>query len=93
VTPLHKTLITLLYLRHNVSHTVVGALFGFSADASEDAFAKVLPVLRDLFPKEKWESAHICAASAPNATSAGGRRWWQGCSKKACCAITPGAPD
>lgn len=56
VTPLHKTLMTIIYLRHNVSHTVVGALFGFSADVSEDAFAEVLPLLRDLFPKEKWEA-------------------------------------
>jgi hypothetical protein len=54
VTPLHKVLMTMLYLRHNVSHEVVGAMFGFSADAAEDAFAEVLPVLRDLFPKEKW---------------------------------------
>jgi hypothetical protein len=56
VTPLHKTLMTLLYLRHNVSHTVVGALFGHSADRSENAFHELLPVLRALFPKEKWEA-------------------------------------
>lgn len=56
VTPLDKVLMMLLYLRHNVSHEVIGAMFGFSADASEDAFAEVLPVLRDLFPKEKWEA-------------------------------------
>ena len=56
VTPLHKVLMTMIYLRHNVSHTVVGALFDFSADVSEDAFAEVLPILRDLFPKEKWEA-------------------------------------
>lgn len=56
VTPLHKTLMTLLYLRHNVSHTVVGALFGHSADSSENAFHELLPVLRQLFPKEKWEA-------------------------------------
>lgn len=56
VTPLHKVLMMMLYLRHNVSHEVVGAMFGFSADAAEDAFAEVLPVLRDLFPKEKWEA-------------------------------------
>jgi DDE superfamily endonuclease/Helix-turn-helix of DDE superfamily endonuclease len=56
VTPLHKTLMTLLYLRHNVSHTVVGALFGHSADSAENAFHELLPVLRDLFPKEKWEA-------------------------------------
>lgn len=56
VTPLHKTLMTMIYLRHNVSHTVVGAMFDFSADVSEDAFAEVVPLLRDLFPKEKWEA-------------------------------------
>lgn len=56
VTPLHKTLMTLLYLRHNVSHTVVGALFGHSADSSENAFHELLPVLRELFPKERWEA-------------------------------------
>lgn len=56
VTPLHKVLMTLIYLRHNVSHGVVGAMFDFSADVSEDAFAEVLPILRDLFPKEKWEA-------------------------------------
>ena len=63
--PLHQVLMTLLYLRHNVSHTVVGAMFDFSADVSEDAFAAVLPVLRDLFPKEKWaaEKRHRGAAS------------------------------
>lgn len=56
VLPLHKVLMTLLYLRHNVSHAVVGALFDFSADSSENAFHEVLPVLRDLFPAEKWEA-------------------------------------
>ena len=56
VTPLHKLLMTMIYLRHNVSHTVVGAMFGFSADVSEDAFAEVISLLRDLFPKEKWEA-------------------------------------
>ena len=37
VLPLHKVLMTLLYLRHNVSHAVVvGALFEWSADSSEN---------------------------------------------------------
>lgn len=64
-TPLHRTLMTMIYLRQNVSHTVVGALFDFSADVAEDAFAAVLPLLRDLFPKEKWaaEKRHRGAAS------------------------------
>lgn len=68
VTPLHKLLMTMIYLRHNVSHPVVGALFDFSADVSEDAFAEVLPLLRDLFPKEKWaaEKRHRGAASKWN---------------------------
>jgi hypothetical protein len=56
VTPLHQVLMTLLYLRHNVNHAVVGAMFGFSADTSENAFSEVMPVLRALFPKEKWEA-------------------------------------
>lgn len=56
VFPMHKVLMSLLYLRHNVSHEVVGALFGFSADSSENAFAEVLPLLREMFPSEKWEA-------------------------------------
>jgi hypothetical protein len=56
VTPLHKVLMALSYLRHNVQHEVVGALFGFSADTAENAFHEVVPVLRDLFPAEKWDA-------------------------------------
>jgi len=56
VLPLHKVLMTLLYARHNVSHEVVGVLFGFSADSSENAFQEVLPLLRQMFPAEKWEA-------------------------------------
>lgn len=56
VTPLYKVLMTLIYLRHNVSHEVVGGMFGFSADSAENAFHEVVPVLRDLFPKEKWNA-------------------------------------
>ena len=56
VTPLHKVLMTLLYLRHNVQHEVVGALWGCSADTAENACHEVVPVLRDLFPTEKWDA-------------------------------------
>lgn len=56
VRPVDKVLMALLYLRHNVSQEVVGALFGFSADTSENAFHEVVPILRDLFPAEKWEA-------------------------------------
>jgi hypothetical protein len=55
-TPVHKVLMTLIYLRHNVQHEVVGALLGFSADTAENAFHEVVPVLRDLFPAEKWDA-------------------------------------
>lgn len=56
VIALYKVLMVLIYLRHNVSQEVVGGLFGFSADSSENALAEVLPILRDLFPAEKWEA-------------------------------------
>lgn len=55
VYPVQKVLMVLLYLRHNVSHEVVGAFFGWSADSSERALDEVLPVLRDLFPASRWE--------------------------------------
>lgn len=56
VKPLDKVLMALIYLRHNVSQEVVGSLFSFSADTSENAFYEVVPVLRELFPTEKWEA-------------------------------------
>lgn len=56
VLPIHQLLMTLVYLRHNVSHTVVGQMFGFSADSSENAFQDVIFVLRDLFPAARWEA-------------------------------------
>jgi hypothetical protein len=56
VQPYQKLLMCLLYMRHNTSHEVVGRMFGFSADTSENAFAEVLPLLRDLFPHQKWEA-------------------------------------
>ena len=56
VTPLEKVLMTLIYLRHNVRHDVVGAMFDYSADTSENVFHEVVPVLRELFPATKWEA-------------------------------------
>lgn len=56
VQPCQKLLMCLLYLRHNTSHEVVGRMFSFSADTSENTFAEVLLVLRDLFPNQKWEA-------------------------------------
>ena len=45
VLPVHKLLMALIYIRHNCSHTLVGQMFDFSADSSENAFAEVIPVL------------------------------------------------
>ena len=39
---------TLVYLRHNVAHAVVGQMFGVSADISENSFHDVVLLLRDL---------------------------------------------
>jgi len=49
-------LLALLYLRYNVSHEVVGSLFGVSADTTENVFPRVVPVLRDVCPTEKWDT-------------------------------------
>ncbi len=55
--PIHKLLMTLLYLRHHTSATVVGQIFGFSADSVEkNALPEVLPVLKELFPAARWEA-------------------------------------
>ena len=56
ITALQKVLMSLIYLRHNVRHEVVGGMFRYSADSSENAFAEVVPILRDMFPSEKWEA-------------------------------------
>lgn len=55
--PIHKLLMTLLYLRHNTSATVVGQMFGFSADSVEkNALPEVLALLKELFPASRWEA-------------------------------------
>ena len=57
VLPIHKLLMTLLYLRHNTSATLVGQMFGFSADSVEkNALPEVLAVLKELFPASRWEA-------------------------------------
>ncbi len=56
VKPYEEVLMTLIYLRHNVSHEVVGAMFGYSADTSENAFHRVVAVLRDVCPSERWDA-------------------------------------
>ena len=54
LTPAQEILLTLIYLRHNVAHTVVGALFGVSADTSENTFHEVVPVLQEVCPAQRW---------------------------------------
>ena len=56
LTPEQEGLLTLIYLRHNVAHEVVGALFGLSADTSENTFHEVILVLRDVCPSPRWEA-------------------------------------
>ncbi len=51
-----KFLMTLIYLRQNVTHTVLGQMFGVSADTSENVFHEVLPILQKVFPAKKWEA-------------------------------------
>lgn len=53
---LQKFLMTLIYLRQNVNHTVVGQMFGVSADTSENVFHEVIPILQKQFPSQKWEA-------------------------------------
>jgi hypothetical protein len=56
LTPAQEVLLTLIYLRHNVAHEVVGALFGVSADTSENTFHEVVQVLRDVCPAHRWDA-------------------------------------
>lgn len=56
LSPTQEVLLTLLYLRHNVAHEVVGQLFGVSADTSENTFHEVVAVLQEACPHERWEA-------------------------------------
>ena len=54
--PYQEVLLTLVYLRHNVSHEVVGGLFGVSADTSENTFHEVIKVLQAVCPSSRWDA-------------------------------------
>lgn len=54
--PAQEVLLVLIYVRHNVAHEVVGHLCGVSADLSENLFHEIVPVLRDLFPANRFEA-------------------------------------
>jgi len=54
--PYQEVLLTLVYLRHNVSHAACGQMFSVSADISENSFHEVVLVLRDLCPSHRWDA-------------------------------------
>jgi hypothetical protein len=54
--PEQEILLTWIYLRHNVAHAVVGALFGVSADTSENTFYEVIAVLKEVCPAARWDA-------------------------------------
>ena len=54
--PSQEVLLTLVYLRHNVSHAVCGQMFSVSADISENSFHEVIALLRDVCPADRWEA-------------------------------------
>ncbi len=54
--PYQEVLLTLVYLRHNVSHAVAGQMFCVSADISERTFAEVVLLLRDVCPAHRWDA-------------------------------------
>jgi DDE superfamily endonuclease len=64
--PYQEVLLTLIYLRHNVAHAVVGELFGVSADTSENTFHEVVAVLREVCPANRWEAAKHWQRGAPS---------------------------
>lgn len=64
--PYQEVLLTLIYLRHNVSHAVVGQMFGVSADTSENTFHEVVAVLRDVCPSCRFEAEKRWKKSEPS---------------------------
>lgn len=54
--PYQEVLLTLVYLRHNVSHAAVGEMFCVSADISERTFHEVILLLRDVCPAHRWDA-------------------------------------
>lgn len=56
LSPSQEVLLTLLYLRHNVSHEVIGSMFGVSADTSENTFHEVIAVLQKVCPSKRWDA-------------------------------------
>jgi hypothetical protein len=68
LTPAQELLLVLIYLRHNVAHEVVGQMFGVSADQSENLFHEIVPLLRELFPSNRFEAEKRFRRQAPSLT-------------------------
>jgi len=66
--PSQEVLLTLVYLRHNVAHAVVGELFGVSADTAENTFHEVVFVLRDICPAQRWDAEKRWKKNEPSWT-------------------------
>lgn len=64
--PYQEVLLTLVYLRHNVSQAVVGELFGVSADTSENTFHEVIQMLRAVCPSSRFEAEKRWKKSPPS---------------------------
>lgn len=64
--PYQEVLLTLLYLRHNVAHQVVGELFGVSADTAENTFHEVIQVLQAVCPSHRWDAEKRWQKSEPS---------------------------
>lgn len=64
--PYREVLLTLAYRRHNVSHEVIGELFGVSADVSENTVQEGVVVLRGVCPSSRWEAEKQWKKSEPS---------------------------
>ena len=54
--PYQEVLLTLIYLRHNVSFTVIGLLFNVSADVAENTFHEIVGIIRDVCPANRYDA-------------------------------------
>jgi DDE superfamily endonuclease/Helix-turn-helix of DDE superfamily endonuclease len=66
--PYQEVLLTLIYLRHNVAHAVVGEVFGVSTDTAENTFHEVVFVLRDVCPAQRWDAEKRWKKTEPSWT-------------------------
>ena len=64
--PYQEMLMNLVYLRHNVSHALVGQLFGVSADTSENTFHEVVPILQVVCPTQRFDGEKKWKKSDPS---------------------------